>query len=156
MSLIANYSVEDGEKNSSRNWNHGADRIVNHVETFYVEVRKVSGRKPIQSQDYESQFVPGWTDLFPFKNHSFPLFGIKYLSLKDLGRQGSISFTKHKRPISSEDLEVLYTAKQILQKVLQVRDGLTPFSTFGRRGRENQREMKPGDLQLRTTTSRLK
>ena len=32
------------------------------------------------------------------------------LSLKDLARQGLISFTKHKRPISSEDLEVLYAA----------------------------------------------
>ena len=36
-----------------------------------------------------------------------------------------------------------------------------PFSIntilyFGKRGRENQREMKPGDLQLKTTTSRLK
>ena len=34
-------------------------------------------------------------------------------SLKDLARQGLISFTKHKRPISSEDLEVLYAANQL-------------------------------------------
>ena len=35
------------------------------VETFfYAEARKVSGRKTIQSQYYESQFVPGWTDFF--------------------------------------------------------------------------------------------
>ena len=31
-------------------------------------------------------------------------------SLKDLARQRLISFTKHKRPISSKDLEVLYAA----------------------------------------------
>ena len=34
-------------------------------------------------------------------------------SLKDLARQELISFTKHKRPISSEDLEVLYAANQL-------------------------------------------
>ena len=72
-------------------------------------------------------------------------------SLKDLARQGLISFAKHKRPISTEDLEVLYAANQL---------GLNPpesfansawFNTiiyFGKRGRENQREMKPGALQL--------
>ena len=72
-------------------------------------------------------------------------------SLKDHARQGLISFTKHKRPISSEDLEALYAANQL---------GLNPpesfansawFNTilyFGKRGRENQREMIPGALQL--------
>ena len=40
-------------------------RIVNHVETLlYAAARKVSGRKTIQSQHCESQFVPGWTDFF--------------------------------------------------------------------------------------------
>ena len=34
-------------------------------------------------------------------------------SLKDLARQELISFTKHERPISSEDLEVLYAANQL-------------------------------------------
>ena len=80
-------------------------------------------------------------------------------SLKDLARQGLISFTKHKRPISSEDLEVLYAANQL---------GLNPpesfvnsawFNTilyFGKRGRENQREMKPGDLQLNNNNNNNK
>ena len=35
------------------------------------------------------------------------------LSLKDLARPRLISFTKHKRPISSKDLEVLYAANQL-------------------------------------------
>ena len=34
-------------------------------------------------------------------------------SLKDLARQGLISCSKHRRPISSEDLEVLYAANQL-------------------------------------------
>ena len=79
----------------------------------------------MQSQHCESQFVPGWTDFFPvpFKESRLPLhvFGIrlKYSSqqtnpsLKDLARQGLISFTKHQRPISGEDLEVLYAANQL-------------------------------------------
>ena len=73
-------------------------------------------------------------------------------SLKDLAQQGLISFKKHKRPISTKDLEVLYAANQL---------GLNPPESFansawfintilyfGKRGRENQREMKPGALQL--------
>ena len=34
-------------------------------------------------------------------------------SLKDLARQELISFTKHQRPISGKDLEVLYAANQL-------------------------------------------
>ena len=53
---------------------------------------------------------------FPSKKAVFHYSGYEVLkpanealdpSLKDLARQGLISFTKHKRPISSEDLEVL-------------------------------------------------
>ena len=55
--------------------------------------------------------------LVPFKESCFALFkpGNEALdpSLKDLARQGLISFTQHKRPISSEDLEVLYAANQL-------------------------------------------
>ena len=70
-------------------------------------------------------------------------------SLKDLSRQGLISFTKHKRPISSIDLEVLYGANQLGLNVLESFANSAWFNTifyFGKRGRENQREMKPGDL----------
>ena len=94
--------------------------------------------------------------LVPFKESRFPLFGISKLfkpanealdpSLKDLARQGLISFTKHKRPISSEDLEVL---QQIPMNAPESFSNLACFNTilyFGKRGRENQREMKPGDL----------
>ena len=57
----------------------------------------------------------------PFKESRLPLLLIrnKYSSrqtnpsLKDLARQGLISLTKHQRPISGEDLEVLYAANQL-------------------------------------------
>ena len=80
-------------------------------------------------------------------------------SLKDLARQALISFTKHKPPISSEDLEVLYAANQL---------GLNPPESFansawfnailyfGKRDRENQREMKPGALQLNNNNNNNK
>ena len=127
--FTSNFSVEEGEENSYRTVNHEAGRIVNHVETFfYAEARKVSGRKTVQSQHCESQFVPGWTDFFLvlFKeiipDNVFKLANVTLNpSLKDLARQGLISFTKHKRPISSEDLEVLYAANQI---------GLNPPESF--------------------------
>ena len=57
----------------------------------------------------------------PFKESRLPLLLIrnKYSSrqtnpsLKDLARQGLISLTKHQRPISGEDLEVLYAANRL-------------------------------------------
>ena len=106
----------------------------------------------MQSQHCESQFVPGCTDFFLvlfkeiIRDKVFKLANEALNpSLKDLVRQGLISFTKHKRPISSEDLEVLYAANQL---------GLDPpesfansawFNTilyFGKRGHENQRKKR--------------
>ena len=71
-------------------------------------------------------------------------------SLKDLAQQGLISFTKHKRLISSEDLEVLYAANQLDLNLPESFANLAWFNTilyFGKRDRENKREMKPGALQ---------
>jgi len=54
-----------------------------------------------------------------------------------------ISFTKHKRPISSEDLEVLYAANQLglnAPEVLQIWHGLTPFSTSEREAVKTTRD----------------
>ena len=80
---------------------------------------------------------------FPSKKAVFHYSGYKVFkpanealdpSLKDLARQGLISFTKHKRPISSEDLEVLQQISWVwmLQKVFQIWHVLTPFSTSER------------------------
>ena len=93
--FTSDFSVEEGEKNSSRTWNHRTGRIVNHVETFfYAEARKVSGRKTIQSQHCESQFVPGWTEFFlgPFKESRFPLFGISIQAGKRSSRKLPFTF----------------------------------------------------------------
>ena len=75
-----------------------------------------------------------------------------YASLKDLARQGLISSTKDKRPISKEDLEALYAANQLGLDTLESLVNTAWFYTLLKRGRENQRAMKPGDLQLKTTT----
>ena len=59
---------------------------------------------------------------FPSKEAVFHYLGLNVFkpaneapdaSLKDLARQGLISSTKHKRPISSKDLEALYAANQL-------------------------------------------
>ena len=108
------------------------EKFQSHLKTCSqqnTEARKVSGRKTIQSQHCESQFVPGWTDFYlvPFKESRFSLFGISIQAgkrssrsitskLKDLARQvrqGLISFTKHERPVSSEDLEVFHVENQL-------------------------------------------
>ena len=101
--FTSNFSVEEGEKNSGCTWKHGAGRTVN---VFDAEARKVSGRKTIQSQHCESRFPLFGISIQAGKRNSRP-------SLKDLARQGLISFTKHKRPISSEGLEVLYAANKL-------------------------------------------
>ena len=95
-----------------------------------------------------------WPGLKVFK----PANEVLNPSLKDLARQGLMSFTKHKRPISSEDLEGLYAANQLGLNTPESPANSTWLNTFlyfGKRGCENQRNMKPGDLQLKTTT-RLK
>ena len=110
----------------------------------------------------KAKFVPGWTDFFlvlfkeiiPDKVFKLANEALNP-SLKDLARQGSISFTKHKRQISSEDLEVLYAANQLGLNPPEIFANSAWFNIilyFGKRGRENQREMKPGDRQLNNNT----
>ena len=62
--FTSDLSVEEGEKNSSRTWNHGAGRIVNHVETFFTQKAEKSVEGKPYSPNTESQFVPVWTDFF--------------------------------------------------------------------------------------------
>ena len=60
------------------------------------------------------------------------------VSMKDLARQGFISFTKHKRPIFSEDLEVSYAANQFrvnTPESLVNTAWFYPILYFGKRGR---------------------
>ena len=74
-------------------------------------------------------------------------------------QQGLISFTKHQHQISSKDLEFLYAANQLGLNAPDSFANSAWFNTilyFGKRNHENQCEMKPGDLYLETTTSRLK
>ena len=61
-------------------------------------------------------------------------------SLNDLARQGLISFKKHKRPISSEDLEVLYAENQLGRNIpesLANSARFNPFSASEREGVKN-------------------
>ena len=127
---------------------------------FYAEGRKVSGRKTIQSQHCESQFVPVWTDFFFWfpsgKESRFPLFGISIQA----GKRSSRSITERS---CATGIDFFYKAQasnfqrrpwspaanQLGMNVPESFSNLACFNTilyFGKRGRENQREMKPGDL----------
>ena len=87
-------------------------------------------------------------------------------SPKDLARRRLISFTKHKRPISSEDLEVLYAANQLGLNPPESFPNSAWFNTilyFGKRDRENHIHVKTNarypvffSSTTTTTTSRLK
>ena len=114
--FTSNFSVEEGEKSSCTR-DHGAGRIFNHVETFFfAEARKVSERKTIQSRHCESQLVPGWVDFLSgsLQRKPFSIIWDKVFtpanealdpSLKDLSRQGLISFRKHSVHISAKTLK---------------------------------------------------
>ena len=138
------------------------------LKRFYIEARNVEG-KPYSRNTMKAirsgldRFLSGSPQRKPFsiiRDKVFkPANEALDASLKDLARQGLISSTKHKRPISSEDLEALYAANQLGLDTPESLVNTAWFYTvlyFGKRGRENQRAMKPGDLQLKTTTSGLK
>ena len=138
------------------------------LKHFYVEARNVEG-KPYSRNTMKAirsgldRFLSGSPQRKPFsiiRDKAFkPANEALDASLKDLARQGLISSTKHKRPISNEDLEALYAANQLGVNTPESLVNTAWFYTilyFGKRDRENQRAMKPGDLQLKTTTSGLK
>ena len=138
------------------------------LKRFYVEARNVEG-KPYSRNTMKAirsgldRFLSGSPQRKPFsiiRDKAFkPANEALDASLKDLARHGLISSTKHKRPISNEDLEALYAANQLGVNTPGSLVNTAWFYTilyFGKRGRENQRAMKPSDLQLKTTTSGLK
>ena len=92
------------------------------LKRFYVKARNVEGKphsrnamKAIRSG--LDRFLSGSSQRKQFsiiRDKVFkPANEALDASLKDLARQGLISSTKHKRPISSEDLEALYAVNQL-------------------------------------------
>ena len=85
--------------------------IVNHVETFFTQKPETSvegklySRNTVKANSFRAGQIFFWFHK-PANEALNP-------SLKGLARQELISFTKHKRPNSSEDLEVLYAANQL-------------------------------------------
>ena len=118
---------------------------------FTQKLEKSVEEKPYSHNTVKAKFVPGWTDFFLVLFKEIIPDKVFKLANEALARQGLISFTKHKRPISSEDLEVPYVANQLGLNPPESFANSTWFNIilyFGKRGRENQREMIPGALQL--------
>lgn len=126
----SNFSMEEGEKKSCRTWKHGAGGTVSSVEAFLA--RNVEGNpysrntlKAIRSG--LDRFLSGSPQRKPFsiiQDKAFkPANEAIDASLKDLARQGLISFTKHKK-LSIERISLAW----ILLKVLLTQHGFTPFS----------------------------
>ena len=91
--FTSDFSVEKGEKNSNRTWNHGAGRIVNHVETFFTQKpeNSVEG-KPYSRNTMKANSLQTGQIFFPvpFKESRFPLFGISIQA----GKRSSRSITE--------------------------------------------------------------
>ena len=167
--MLTNYKITnpsrptvawEGEKNSSRIWNHGAGRIVNHVETiFYAEARK-DPEKSVEGKPYSRNTVKPnsfLVFLVPFKKSRFQLLGISFQA----GKRSSRSITER---YCATGIDFFYKAqasnfqrrpwsplcsKSAGSECSRKFFKLGMFYTilyFGKRGRENQREMKPGDL----------
>ena len=157
--FTSDLSVEEGEKNSSRTWNHGAGRIVNHVETFFTQKaeKSVEGKPYSRNTVRANSFRSGQIFfLVPFKESRFPLFGISIQA----GKRSSRSITERS---CATGIDFFYKAQasnfqrrpwspaanQLGNYAPESFSNLACFNTilyFGKRGRENQREMKPGDL----------
>ena len=91
--FTSDFSVEEGEKNSSRTWNHGAGRIVNNVETFFTQKPKnsVEGKPYIRNTVKANSFRA--LQIFfpvPFKESRLPLFEISIQA----GKRSSRSITE--------------------------------------------------------------
>ena len=75
---MSDFSVEEGEKNSSRTLNHGAGRIVNHVETFFTQKpeKSVEGkpdsRNTAKANSFRAEQIFFW---FPSKKAVFHYSG---------------------------------------------------------------------------------
>ena len=124
----------------------------------------------MQSQYCESQFVPGSTGfvfLVPFKESRFPLFRISIQASKRISRfitkrscaTGIDFFHKAEACNFPRRLEILYAANQLGLNAPENFANSAWFNTilyFRKRGRENERKMKPRDLQLKTKTTLLK
>ena len=78
--------------------------------------------------------------------------------LVELARQGKISSTKHKAAMVPEDVQILYDKKQLgletPESLLQTA-WFNIMLHFGKRGRENQREMTADDIQIHKSSSGL-
>ena len=112
------------------------------LKRFLRRSQKIQGKENYTVATLWKPIRSGLDRLFSgsLQREQFSLFGISIQAGKRSSRSitkrscatGLIFFTKHKRPISSEDLEVLYAANQLGLNVLQIRHGLTPFSTSER------------------------
>ena len=95
-----------------------------HVEEILCRSQKRQRKEKHTVTTLWKLFVQRWTNVYlvPAQRKPFSIIQDKVIkpanepleaSLKDLARQGLISFTKHKRPVSSKDLEALYAANQL-------------------------------------------
>ena len=78
--------------------------------------------------------------------------------LVELTREGKISSTKHKPALIPQDVEILYEKKQLgletPERLLQTA-WFNIMLHFGKRGRENMREMTAEDIQIHKSSSGL-
>ena len=131
-----------------------------YVEAVNVEVQPYSRSTMEAIRSGLDRFLSGSPQRRPFsiiRGKVFkPTNEALDASLKDLERQRLISFTNQKWPISGEDHGALYAASQLGLNTPESLVNTTWFYTilyFEKRGSKNQLVMKPGDLQLKTTTT---
>ena len=122
--LTSSFSVKEGEDNSSCTWIMDPAELSTMLKPFFTQKpeKSVEGKLYSRNTVNANSFRAGqifFSDSLQRKPFSVirdkvfkPANEALEPSLKDLARKELSYFTKLKRPISSEDLEVLYQANQ--------------------------------------------
>ena len=119
--FTSSFSVKEGEDNSSCTWIMDPAELSTMLKPFFTQKpeKSVEGKPYSPNTVKANSFRAGHIFSGSLQRKPFPIIRDKVIkpaneainpSLKDLARQGLICCTKHRRPISSEDLEVLYAA----------------------------------------------
>lgn len=135
------------------------------MRRFYVEARSHDGK--YYSRNSMRAIRAGLERHLNKENANFSIINDREFNpankalnahLVELARQGKISSTKHKEAMVPKDVEILYDKKQLgletPESLLQTA-WFNIMLHFGKRGRENQREMTADDIQIHKSSCGL-
>ena len=141
------------------------EELVNILRRFYVEARSHDGK--YYSRNSMRAIRAGLDRFLNKENTNFSIITDREFKpandalnahLVELAREGKISSTKHKPALIPQDVEIFYEKKQLgleTPESLMQTAWFNIMLHFGKRGRENMREMTAEDIQFHKSSSGL-